>query len=71
MPSGRYSSPAAIVDKLNRQLVAIVKTPQVRETLVQSGVEPVGSSPAELATHIKSELAKWAKVIQVSGARLD
>jgi tripartite-type tricarboxylate transporter receptor subunit TctC len=64
-------TPAAIVEKLNRQLLAIVKTPQVRDTLVQSGVEPVGSSPAELATHIKSELAKWAKVIQVSGARLD
>ena len=64
-------TPGAIVGKLNRQLVAIVKTPQVRETLVQSGVEPVGSSPAELATHIKSELAKWAKVIQLSGTRLD
>jgi tripartite-type tricarboxylate transporter receptor subunit TctC len=64
-------TPGAIVAKLNRQLVAIVETPQVRDQLVSSGVEPIGSSPAELASHIKSELAKWAKVIQVSGARLD
>jgi tripartite-type tricarboxylate transporter receptor subunit TctC len=64
-------TPPAIVEQLNRQLVAIVKTPPVRDQLLQSGVEPIGSSPRELAAHIKSELVKWAKVVQVSGARLD
>lgn len=64
-------TPAALVEKLNRQLVAIVNSRELREQLLQSGVEPIGSSPAQLASHIKSELVKWAKVIQVSGARID
>ncbi len=64
-------TPAAIVDQLNRQLVAIVTAPQVREQLLQAGVEPIGSSPQALADHIRVELAKWAKVVQVSGVRLD
>ena len=64
-------TPAAIVEQLNRQLVAIVTAPQVREQLLQAGVEPIGSSPQALADHIRVELAKWAKVVQVSGVRLD
>jgi len=64
-------TPAAIVEKLNRQLVAILSAPQLKEQLLLSGVEPIGSSPAQLASHIRSELAKWAKVIQVAGVRLD
>jgi tripartite-type tricarboxylate transporter receptor subunit TctC len=64
-------TPPAIVEKLNRQLVAIVSAPDVREQLLKAGVEPIGSSPAELARHIRAELAKWAKVIQTTGTRLD
>ena len=64
-------TPAPIVEKLNRQLVAIVGSPQMREQLVQTGVEPIGSTPAQLASHIRDELAKWAKVIQTAGVRLD
>jgi tripartite-type tricarboxylate transporter receptor subunit TctC len=64
-------TPAAIVDQLNRQLVAIVTAPQVREQLLQAGVEPIGSSQRALADHIRVEIAKWAKVVQVSGVRLD
>lgn len=64
-------TPRAIVDKLNAQLVAILNTREVNEQLVRQGVEPVGSSPSQLASHLKSELTKWAKVVQVSGARVD
>ena len=64
-------TPAAIVEHLDRQLVAIVTAPQVREQLLQAGVEPIGSSQQALADHIRVELAKWAKVVQVSGVRLD
>ena len=64
-------TPTAVVNKLNAQLVAIVNAPEVNEQLARHGFEPIGSSPAELASHIKSELAKWAKVVQVSGARID
>ena len=68
VPAG---TPKAIIDKLNAQLVAIVKTPDVQERFSVLGVEPIGSTPAQLAGHIKSELPKWAKVVQLSGARVD
>ncbi len=64
-------TPNAIVDRLNTRLVAILNTPEVNAQLVRQGVEPIGSSPAQLASHLKTELAKWAKVVQVSGARVD
>jgi tripartite-type tricarboxylate transporter receptor subunit TctC len=64
-------TPTGIVEQLNRQLVTIVTAPQVREQLLQAGVEPIGSSQQALADHIRVELAKWAKVVQVSGVRLD
>ena len=64
-------TPKAVIDKVNAQLVAIVKMPDVQERFSVLGVEPIGSTPAELAAHIKRELPKWAKVVQISGARID
>ena len=65
------ATPAPLVTKVNRQLVAIVKSREVSDQLQQSGVEPIGSTPEELAAHIRSELPKWAKVIKAAGLRLD
>jgi tripartite-type tricarboxylate transporter receptor subunit TctC len=64
-------TPKAIVSRLNAELVAIVKAPDLRERLLAMGVEPIGSTPEELAEHMKRELRKWAKVIELSGARVD
>ena len=64
-------TPAAVVEKLNTQLVTILATADVREKLQAQGIEPVGSTPAQLAAHLKSELVKWEKVVRLSGARVD
>jgi tripartite-type tricarboxylate transporter receptor subunit TctC len=64
-------TPKAIVDKLNAQLVAIVKAPELQERLLTMGIDPIGSTPEELAAHMKSELKKWAHVVEASGARVD
>lgn len=68
VPAG---TPRAIVHKLNAELVAIVKAPEMKERFVSMGVDAIGSTPEELATHLKSELRKWEKVVQLSGARVD
>jgi tripartite-type tricarboxylate transporter receptor subunit TctC len=60
-----------IVTRLNRELVAIVRAPQVKDQLIQSGVEPIGSSADALSKHIRSELQKWSQVIQRSRIRVE
>ena len=64
-------TPTAIVDKMNAQLVTILASADVREKLQAQGIEPVGSTPAQLGAHLKSEMLKWEKVVRLSGAKVD
>jgi len=68
VPSG---TPAAIVARLNREIVAILHLPDVVERLSAQGAEPVGSTPEEFAAYIRSETLKWAKVVRDSGAKAE
>ncbi|HEV2008623.1 MAG TPA: tripartite tricarboxylate transporter substrate-binding protein, partial [Burkholderiales bacterium] len=62
-------TPAAIIGLLNREIVQVLNRTEVKERLFNSGVEPIGSSPAELAATMKSEMAKWGKLIKSAGIR--
>ena len=64
-------TPRAIVEKLNNELNAIVTAPDMKERFHALGIDAIGSTPEALASHIKTELRKWAKVVQLSGARAD
>jgi tripartite-type tricarboxylate transporter receptor subunit TctC len=64
-------TPQAIVERLNGDIRKILSTPDVRDNLVVQGVEPVTGSPADLAALTKSEIARWARVVEASGARVD
>jgi tripartite-type tricarboxylate transporter receptor subunit TctC len=66
---GPAGLPAAIVDKLNAEVVRILKTPEVSGKLTQQGYDPTPSTPAELGQLVKTDLAKWAKVVQASGMK--
>jgi tripartite-type tricarboxylate transporter receptor subunit TctC len=68
VPAG---TPRAIVDRLNTELVRILKSPSVLERLEQDGAVPVPTTPEEFAAFIKSEIAKWAKVVQAAHIRID
>jgi tripartite-type tricarboxylate transporter receptor subunit TctC len=52
-------------------VVRIVRTPEVRDKFTGLGIDAVGNSPEEFATFIRAEVAKWAKVVKASGARVD
>ena len=52
-----------IIDRLHREIVAIVALPDVRERLAALGFEPIASTPKEFAARITWEIDKWAKVI--------
>ncbi len=64
VPAG---TPAAIVKKLNQDTVKVLAQPDTRARFTQLGLDPVGNTPAELAAIIKSDIAKWTKVIKEAG----
>ncbi len=64
-------TPKAVIDRLNAEAVRIFKLPDVQERLQKLGLEPVLSSPEELARYQATEIVKWTKVVKESGASAD
>ena len=64
-------TPAAVLDKLNAEMVKILNQPDVKERLNTLAFTPVGGTRAEFAAYIKSEIAKWGKAVKESGAKVD
>lgn len=65
MAPGR--TPPAIVAMLSAEIVRILKTSEIRERLASQGADPVGNSPQEFAALIRSDIAKWEKLIKAFG----
>ena len=68
VPAG---TPRPIVERLNRELDAILKSPETREFFAGQGAESGGGSPEALADFVRSETAKWSKAVKDSGAKVD
>jgi tripartite-type tricarboxylate transporter receptor subunit TctC len=65
-------TPQPVVQRLNSEIVRILKDPDMRARLIeQGGLEPVGSSPQEFASLIASEMTHWAEIVRNTGARVD
>jgi tripartite-type tricarboxylate transporter receptor subunit TctC len=60
-------TPADTVTKLQQEIARILETSEVKERFAQQGAEPIGNTPDEFDAFIKSEVAKWAKVVQDAG----
>src|SRR5690606_810650 len=58
------ATPADVVQKLNRQLVAAIQEPSVRKRMIDFGVEPVASSSADYAALLRNETTRWHKLIR-------
>jgi tripartite-type tricarboxylate transporter receptor subunit TctC len=61
-------TPREVIMKINVVMAKALRTPEVREKLLAQGAEPAGNSPEEFASFVKSEIAKWRKVVKDSGA---
>lgn len=65
------AAPAEIVARLNAEINKALQNPDLRARLAAGGSEPLGGTSEQYAAYIKSELARWAKVIRDSGAKAE
>ena len=65
------ATPREIVDRLNREVVAVLKRPDYSKLLFESAIDPIGGTPEQLGAYIKSEIVKYAKVVKDAGIRVD
>ena len=64
-------TPRDVIVKLNTEMVRIINQPDVRKQLGDQGYEPAGNSPEQFAEYIKSEIAKWTRVIKAAGLKAE
>ena len=62
-------TPKPLVDRLNKEIVLVVHSPDFLKQLATEGAVPIGNSPGEAAAVVKADIAKWAKVIRDAGIR--
>lgn len=62
-----HATPAAIVAKLNAELVKTIRDPEIHRRLATLGLQPVGGTAQAFDRHLRSELAKWRKVVKEAG----
>ncbi len=68
VPAG---TPKEIVSKLNTEIIKLMDNPEMRDRLVGLGVESAPGTPDQLATLLREDLVRWAKIVKDSGAQLD
>jgi tripartite-type tricarboxylate transporter receptor subunit TctC len=64
-------TPRGIVDRLNAAIVSALRQPEVAKRLAAEGAEVVGSTPEEFGAHIRSEIARVARVVRAAGIRIE
>lgn len=65
------ATPSDAVARLHTEIVAVLKSTDVRERLTALGADPVGSTPAEFAAYYRSEVERWGKTIRAAGIKLN
>ena len=64
-------TPPAIIERLNRELASILKSPATAEVLAAQGLDPAPGTPAEFEKLIRSEIAKWTKLVKAAGIKIE
>ena len=64
-------TPRPIIDRLQRELKAVIGLPEVRERMVAQGQTPVGNTPEEFSANVRADLPKWEALIKASGAKIE
>jgi tripartite-type tricarboxylate transporter receptor subunit TctC len=65
------ATPATIIDKVYREVLAVLATDDVRRYMANASIELVGSSPTEFGAFFRMEKERWAKIVRETGAKVD
>jgi tripartite-type tricarboxylate transporter receptor subunit TctC len=63
--------PAAMIEKINAEVIEAIKTSAIREKLAAQLMEPIGNSPAEFRARIEAEISRWDPVIKAANVRIN
>ncbi len=66
-----FGTPASVASRISRAVADIVRQPDIARRLADVGLEPVGSSPAEMGAVMRQDRERWGKVVRETGARAD
>ena len=64
-------TPRPTIDRLSKAIGSAIKAPEVSERWLAIGLEPVGSTPDELARRVAEDTARWTPIVKASGFRAD
>jgi tripartite-type tricarboxylate transporter receptor subunit TctC len=64
-------TPAPVVQRLHKELAAVLQTPFVRERYGVLGIEPVGNTPEDFSGQVRADLARWAQVVKAANVRVE
>lgn len=66
---GPAGMPRPVVTRLHGTIVKAIADPDIRQRLIAQGIDPVGNTPEAFAAYVRSEIVKWAKVLQIAGVK--
>ena len=64
-------TPPAVVNRLNAEIAKIVAKPEVRDEWAKQGATPMSMNPEEFTKYMNDDIAKWARIVKISGAKAD
>jgi tripartite-type tricarboxylate transporter receptor subunit TctC len=68
VPTG---TPKPVIDKLNAEIIKIVNRPDVKKTWQEQGAEPMSMTPEQFGQYMREDITKWARIVKISGAKVD
>ena len=64
-------TPRPVVERLQQQIAAILRLPDVAERMAALGIEPIGGTPAQLAAVLRADVEKWTAVAKSANVKAD